>query len=57
MNTWKALAAGVSTDQDYLYVLANSLAQIVGYRVGADGSLSQVTTAPVAAGSGGVAAS
>ena len=40
-----------------LYVLANGLSQIVGYRVGADGSLTQVTTAPVVAGSGGIGAS
>ena len=42
---------GVSADQNYLYVLAQGLSQIVGYRVGADGSLTQVTTVPVAAGS------
>ena len=47
---------GVSADQNYLYVLAQGLSQIVGYRVGADGSLTQVTTAPVAAGSFGVGA-
>jgi 6-phosphogluconolactonase (cycloisomerase 2 family) len=51
------LDEGVSADQDYLYVMANGLSQIVGYRVGTDGSLTQVTTAPVAAGSGGIAAS
>ena len=42
---------GVSVGQNYLYVLANGLSQIVGYRVGPDGSLTQVTTAPVATGS------
>ena len=42
---------GVSADQNYLYVLAQGLSQIVGYRVGADGSLTQVTTVTVAAGS------
>src|SRR5262249_14274868 len=42
-----------STGQAYLYVLADGLSQIVGYRVGHDGSLTQVTTA---AGSGGIAA-
>ena len=47
---------GVSAGQNYLYVLANGLSQIVGYRVGADGSLTQVTTVPVAA-SGGIGAS
>ncbi len=51
------LDEGVSAGQNYLYVLANGLSQIVGYRVGADGSLTQVTTAPVAAGSGGIGAS
>ena len=51
------LDEGVSAGQNYLYVLANGLSQIVGYRVGADGSLTQVTTAPVAAGSAGIGAS
>ena len=51
------LDEGVSASQSYLYVLAGGLSQIVGYRVGADGSLTQVTTAPVAAGSGGIGAS
>jgi 6-phosphogluconolactonase len=50
------LDEAVSADQNYLYILANGLSQIVGYRVGADGSLTQVTTAPVAAGSGGIGA-
>jgi 6-phosphogluconolactonase len=49
------LDEGVSAGQNYLYVLANGLSQIVGYHVGADGSLTQVTAAPVAAGSGGIA--
>ena len=47
------LDEGVSADQHYLYVLANGLSQIVGYQVGHDGSLTQVTTAPAAAGSAG----
>ena len=47
---------GVSADQHYLYVLAQGLSQIVGYQVGNDGSLTQVTTVPVAAGSFGVGA-
>ena len=55
--TAKPLDEGVSAGQNYLYVLAGGLAQIVGYRVGADGSLTQVTTAPVAAGSAGIGAS
>ena len=50
------LDEAVSANQNYLYILANGLSQIVGYRVGADGSLTQVTTAAVAAGSGGIAA-
>jgi 6-phosphogluconolactonase len=50
------LDEAVSADQNYLYILANGLSQIVGYRVGNDGSLTQVTTAPVAAGSGGLGA-
>ena len=51
------LDEGVSAGQNYLYVLANGLSQIVGYRVGHDGSLTQVTSVPAAAGSGGIAAS
>ena len=47
---------GVSAGQNYLYVLAQGLSQIVGYRVGADGSLTQVTAVPVATGSFGVGA-
>jgi len=50
------LDEGVSADQDYLYVLAGGPSQIVGYRVGGDGSLTQVTTAPITAGSGGIGA-
>jgi hypothetical protein len=53
----KPLDEGVSAGQNYLYVLAANLNQIVGYRVGPDGSLTQVTTAPVATGSAGVGAS
>jgi 6-phosphogluconolactonase len=51
------LDEGVSANQDYLYVLANGLSEIVGYRVGPDGSLTQVTTAAADAGSGGIGAS
>ena len=51
------LDEAVSVGQNYLYVLANGLSQIVGYRVGHDGSLTQVTTAPATAGSGGIGAS
>ena len=53
----KPLDEGVSADQNYLYVLAAGLNQIVGYRVGADGSLTQVTTVPADTGSAGVGAS
>jgi 6-phosphogluconolactonase len=52
--TAKPLDEGVSASQNYLYVLSGGLTEIVGYRVGADGSLTQVTTAPVAAGSAGI---
>jgi len=51
------LDMAASADQHDLYILANGLSQIVGYRVGRDGSLTQVTTAPVTAGSGGIGAS
>jgi 6-phosphogluconolactonase len=51
------LDEGVSSGQHYLYVLAGGLDQIVGYRVSSNGSLTQVTTAPVAAGSGGIGVS
>jgi 6-phosphogluconolactonase len=52
--TAKPLDEGVSADQNYLYVLSGGLDQIVGYRVGPGGSLTQVTAAPVAAGSAGI---
>lgn len=51
------LDEAVSADQNYLYILANGLSQIVGYRVDPNGSLTQVSTAPVAEGSGGIGAS
>jgi 6-phosphogluconolactonase len=51
------LDMAVSDGQNYLYIVANGLSQIVGYRVGFDGSLTQVTTAAIAAGSGGIGAS
>jgi hypothetical protein len=50
------LDEGVSAGQSYLYVLADGLSQIVGYRVGGDRSLTQVITAPAAAGSVGIGA-
>jgi 6-phosphogluconolactonase len=49
------LDEAVSADQHYLYILANGLSQIVGYRVGHDGSLTQVTTALTMCGRIGVA--
>jgi 6-phosphogluconolactonase len=55
--TSKPLDEGVSASQDYLYVMSGGLNEIVGYRVGAGGSLTQVTTAPVAAGSAGIGVS
>jgi len=51
------LDEAVSSGQNYLYVLADGLSRVVGYRVGHDGSLTQVTAVPAAAGSGGIAAS
>jgi len=51
------LDEGVSAGQHFLYVLAGGLAQIEGYRVSNDGSLTQVTTVPVAAGAGGIGVS
>jgi hypothetical protein len=44
-------------NQDFLYVLADGQHQIVGYRVGPDGSLSPVTTAAVPTGAVGLGAS
>ena len=53
----KPLDEGVSAGQDYLYVLAGGLSPDRRLPVGADGSLTQVTTAPAAAGSAGIGAS
>jgi hypothetical protein len=52
----KPLDEGVSADQHYLYVMASGLSQVAGYRAGHDGSLTQVATAPAAAGSAGIGA-
>jgi hypothetical protein len=41
------LDIGATRDQDFVYVLANGLHQILGYRVGPDGGLSQVASVPV----------
>ena len=51
------LDEGVSVGQHYLYVLADGLSRIVGYRVGRDGSLTQVATIPVGTGSAGIGTS
>ncbi len=50
------LAVSRSADAPQLAQEANMRETIVGYRIGADGSLTQVATAPVAATSGGIAA-
>jgi 6-phosphogluconolactonase (cycloisomerase 2 family) len=43
-------------DQDFMYVLLGGFHQIVGYRVGHDGNLTQVTSVPVPVGAAGIAA-
>jgi 6-phosphogluconolactonase len=50
------LDVGVSRNQAYLYVLADGLHRLIGYRVGADGSLTQVTTVAIPVGAAGVGA-
>jgi 6-phosphogluconolactonase len=45
----------VSHDQEFMYVLLNGRHEIVGYRVGHDGSLTQVTSIPVPTGAAGIA--
>jgi 6-phosphogluconolactonase len=61
-GTSHPLDEGVSEGQNYLYVLANGLPSgqvapaIVGYRVGNDGSLTQVALAPVAGTAAGIGA-
>jgi hypothetical protein len=40
--------------QELVYVLANGLHQTLGYRVGADGDLTQVASVPVPAGAIGL---
>jgi malate dehydrogenase (oxaloacetate-decarboxylating) len=56
LGTIVAGAAQV-TDGMLLYVLADVLHQLVGYSVGQDGSLTQVTSVPVTIGSGGIGVS
>ncbi len=46
----------VSRDQDFMYVLLGGFHQIVGYRVGHDGALTQVTSVAVPIGAAGIAA-
>jgi len=50
------LDEGASQDQDFLYVLVDGFHQIIGYRVGADGGLTQVTSVSVPSGVAGVGA-
>jgi hypothetical protein len=45
----------VSRDQDFMYVLLGGFHQIVGYRIGDDGGLTQVTSVTVPAGAAGIA--
>ena len=46
----------VSRDQDFMYVLLGGFHQIVGYPVGHDGDLTQVTLVTVPLGAAGIAA-
>ena len=46
----------VSRDQDFMYVLLGGFHQIVGYRIGHDGDLTQVTSVAVPVGAAGIAA-
>ena len=46
----------VSRDQDFMYVLLGGFHQIVGYRVGHNGDLTQVTSVAVPVGAAGIAA-
>ena len=45
-----------SDDQDFMYVLLGGFHQIVGYRVGHNGDLTQVTSIAVPEGAAGIAA-
>lgn len=55
-STSHPLDEGVSRDQDFLYVLADGLHQIDGFRVGQDGGLTQVSSVNVPTGSAGIGA-
>jgi 6-phosphogluconolactonase (cycloisomerase 2 family) len=50
------LDEAVSGNQKYLYVLADGLHEILGFRVGADGSLTQVTSTVIPVGAAGLGA-
>jgi 6-phosphogluconolactonase (cycloisomerase 2 family) len=50
------LDEAVSRDQHLLYVLVDGAQQIIGFRVGRDGGLTQVTSVPVPAGVAGIGA-
>lgn len=51
------LDIGATRDQEFVYVLASGLHQIIGYRVGHDGGLAQVAAVPIPAGAAGLDAS
>jgi hypothetical protein len=48
------LDLGATRDQELVYVLANGLHQIIGYRVGPEGGLAQVAGVPVPEGAIGL---
>jgi 6-phosphogluconolactonase (cycloisomerase 2 family) len=48
------LDLGATRDQEFVYVLANGLHQIIGYRVGPDGGLAQAASVPVPEGAIGL---
>jgi hypothetical protein len=50
------LDSTVSRDQDFMYVLLGGFHQIVGYRIGHNGDLTQVTSVTVPLGAAGIAA-
>jgi 6-phosphogluconolactonase len=50
------LDVGATHEQEFIYVLSNGLHQIIGYRVGRDGSLTQVTSIAVQMGAAGLTA-
>jgi 6-phosphogluconolactonase (cycloisomerase 2 family) len=50
------LDVGATREQDFIYVLSNGLHQIIGFRVGRDGDLTQVASVPVQTGAAGLSA-